>query len=450
MPTIRFNSSTGSDTTASGSAGAITANGTNASYSGNTVTLDGSPDLSGFDADEDVLWLQTSTGRQFFDLSGADNSAKTVTTVDAPAGTSSGLTWGIGGKRATFNNTQSRFAFSGLKDGWIIETETKQTISATLQCNFGGYTAAIRGSTEYIEIENTANSAHFSGSGGHAAAITFEKLKFTNSNGSKNNAFAIFGQLQDMRVRAFNCIIGDATKPMGGVCSTAGGILLEDCLIQYCVSTIGAVHRSSGNAQFDIVGCYFNGNVIDISHNGTVRITVRDSIFRGASTRSIDIASTIDIVNSTIHGSAGDGIRFSGTQAAYHIIATNCNFTGNGGYGINITSPISNAGDDYRYRVSYCNFGTGASANTSGAVNGLSLNDTNLTVDPQYTDAANGDFSVGVNLKAKGFPDATRMLGANQSATRSYIDIGAAQREEPTGGGGGNTYSRGRLVNAGA
>ena len=129
MPTIRFNTSTGSDTNASGSNGSISVNGTSASFSGSVVTLDGSPDLSGFDADEDVLWLQTSTGRQFFDLSSVDDTAKTVTCVDAPAGTASGLTWGIGGKRATLEDINSRLLFSDdAKAGWTAELEDDQTI----------------------------------------------------------------------------------------------------------------------------------------------------------------------------------------------------------------------------------------------------------------------------------------------------------------------------------
>lgn len=64
-----------------------------------------------------------------------------------------------------------------------------------------------------------------------------------------------------------------------------------------------------------------------------------------------------------------------------------------------------------------------------GSVVDLTANDT--TADPQFTNAAGLDFSVGTNAKAKGWP--TTFLGTN---TTSYVDTGAVQREEPTGGGG--------------
>ena len=53
------------------------------------------------------------------------------------------------------------------------------------------------------------------------------------------------------------------------------------------------------------------------------------------------------------------------------------------------------------------------------------------TDDPGFTDADGGDFSVGVNAKAKSYP--TTFKG---SSTNTYIDSGAAQRQEAGGGGG--------------
>src|SRR5688500_18477061 len=102
--TILFNSSTGSDTAASGAGPATALTGTAASYSGSGFTLDGSPDLSGVVAGTAILYVATSTGRKFFDITSVDDGANTVTVVTAPAGTATGLTWAIGGKRATFDH----------------------------------------------------------------------------------------------------------------------------------------------------------------------------------------------------------------------------------------------------------------------------------------------------------------------------------------------------------
>ena len=54
-------------------------------------------------------------------------------------------------------------------------------------------------------------------------------------------------------------------------------------------------------------------------------------------------------------------------------------------------------------------------------------------LDPGFVDAANGDFRVGTNCKAKGFPGA--IPGAAVTCI-GYLDTGAVQRIEPTGGGG--------------
>src|SRR5688500_14311591 len=101
--TILFNSVSGSDTAASGAGPATAITGSNASYSGSVFTLDGSPDLSGVVVADSILYVDTSTGRKFFDITSIDNTAKTVTVVSAPAGTATGLTWAIGGQRATFD-----------------------------------------------------------------------------------------------------------------------------------------------------------------------------------------------------------------------------------------------------------------------------------------------------------------------------------------------------------
>jgi hypothetical protein len=62
--------------------------------------------------------------------------------------------------------------------------------------------------------------------------------------------------------------------------------------------------------------------------------------------------------------------------------------------------------------------------NTTNRTNiAVGANDTAL--DPQFTDAANGDFSIGTNLKGLGYPSLV-------SSTPSFVDIGMAQREEPS------------------
>lgn len=64
------------------------------------------------------------------------------------------------------------------------------------------------------------------------------------------------------------------------------------------------------------------------------------------------------------------------------------------------------------------------SGNTTDTVN-VTKGDTDLALDPQFVDAANGNFNIGTNLRGKGFP--TTFPG---SSTYSAIDIGACQSRE--------------------
>jgi len=53
-----------------------------------------------------------------------------------------------------------------------------------------------------------------------------------------------------------------------------------------------------------------------------------------------------------------------------------------------------------------------------------------LALDPQFTNAPGGDFSIGANLKAGGFPGAF-----DGGLSTGYLDMGAVQRQEPAAGG---------------
>src|SRR3954470_959504 len=101
LPTIAINSGTGSDTAASGAGPATALSGTGAATAASTTVtlLTDNPDLSGVATDGSaVIWVGSSSGRQFAKITGVNNTAgvKTVTVSDAFANTESGKNWGIG------------------------------------------------------------------------------------------------------------------------------------------------------------------------------------------------------------------------------------------------------------------------------------------------------------------------------------------------------------------
>jgi hypothetical protein len=138
-------------------------------------------------------------------------------------------------------------------------------------------------------------------------------------------------------------------------------------------------------------------------------------------------AMPVSVVDCTIHGNA-NGITFTNVTTISATIM-NCNITGNSAAGINaapgqINQPLST--------VDYNNFGSGATAN-GAAYKNITAGAHDLAVDPGYVNAGANNFTVGVAVQAKGFPDSARNIGANQSATVNYGDIGAAQHKA-TGG----------------
>lgn len=127
------------------------------------------------------------------------------------------------------------------------------------------------------------------------------------------------------------------------------------------------------------------------------------------------------IINCTINANTGastDGI--TGTTPSAGNMVYNSIISNNGRYGVNFTDGDSVIADFNDY---YGN-GTAARNNFPTGANDLAL-------DPGFTNAAGGDFSIGTNLKALGSP------GTFPGETSvGYLDIGAVQRQEPTGGSG--------------
>jgi len=444
MPTIVFNNSTGSDTTASGS-GATNLSGTSASFSGSVVTLDGSPDLSGVLTDSsEVFWLQTDSGRQFFTISGADDGLDQLTLDDAPAGTSTGLTWGYGGKRSTIDNASSRLAFTEMKDDWVIEIEhtgTDYTLSGTalnITAATTSDTVTIRGTgaTRPTITQTAAATALDLITRSFSCFIDF--LKIENSHASNGGGIDFS---QAMSLFLTDCVIGDATNQLStGIFNSYGSterLDIVDCEVGNCTSTGVSMQRGCR-----IFGSWIHdngGHGIFVGANGGEQLFIFDSIVANNTVDGISLntqGGRLWVMNCTIDGNTGDGIDVTqGSSRAVPILINNI-ISNNGGYGFN----SDNAG-----------FAQGLVdgnlwyTNTSGDVLNLTKGDNDISgSDPDFTDAASDDYSLSATSpgKAMGFPISTRMIGADQSATTSYKDTGAAQREEA---GGGSS----RLINGG-
>lgn len=128
----------------------------------------------------------------------------------------------------------------------------------------------------------------------------------------------------------------------------------------------------------------------------------------------------INCVANANTGASSDGV-LVGTAIMPGLLM-NCILSNNGRDGARATDGDSMECDYNNY---YNNSGTARTNVPTGAHD--------LALDPQFTNAGAGDFSIGTNLKAQGWPGAFP-----GGLSTGYMDIGAVQRQEAASGGSGS------------
>ena len=420
---ILFNSSTGSDTTASG-LGSANVYGSGASTTGSSAVVTGI-DTTGVSSG-DLLWVQSSSGRQFSIIATVDSSTQ-VTCDDVFANTESGRTWAIGGKRASFDNADSRKAFQDcVSKGWEFETETNQTVNTVVSVGGGAVDnrTIVKGSTGSEVITQTANTYTF-GFGDYYASpsldgsyITFENLQFENTSSSKSSAYCFrvsgdYGRLHRIKLTS------QSNNHQGLLLREAGhnNFSFEKCVIQYCISD-GINMNRFNLATFD--SCYIaNNGGYGIYSNRDIPL-IRSSVIANNTSDGVYV-NACNHVNNIFYANGGSGIR-----SFYITPVIGCIFYSNSGYGIQYTvgqpqlSLSSNA------------FG----ANSLGATsipNPYETNTITLTSDP-FVSASTGDFRI--NADAGG----GALLRASNYALNTDTSIYPFRQyvSDPFGSGGGN------------
>jgi len=433
---ILFNNSSGSDTAASGLGPATALTGSGASTDGTAVVTGIS--TTGASAG-DLLWVQTASGRQFAIIASVDSG--TQVTCDDTFALGSGQTWAIGGKRQTIGNANSALMFQDAEDDWTIELEDNQTISSAITWSGGtndniGF--RLIGSSGSIKtVTQTGAAAHFSLS---SSSSQMENLKFLNSNGSPG--YVVSGASGATIAIFIDCVAGEGSggnNPLGFGTRTSGGLAVSarNCVADYCG---GDGFGTASNRNFTTcynckaIGCTGHGfaargdgdliciNCIADSNGG-------DGFYVGATTTGGGI-----IVNCVSRNNTGDGVSLD--DSGRFTIILNSHFTENGAYGAE--SRAATIRNDAI--VDGCNFGTGATANTSGDVSGFTKGANCTNTDPAYNNTATGDYTPASSFFTAGVP-------------QYIIDTASVASNQPVGvvggsGGGGATGSS-RLVNGG-
>lgn len=436
FPTITFSTTSGSDTAASGSGGtAVSGTGASTVAQSSSVVLSADlPDLSGVATDGSAaLWVDSTSGRQFSKIVGVDDVTDTITTENFYSNTEGSRNWGIGGKRLSLNNNDSRTLVGtvGASSGWIIVFESSQTLTSSLTISPSEITIMGSDRNNHAIVEQTANAPVWTIAG---VRVVLKNLQFVHSNATKTSAFVSINAHQTF---FDNCIFGDATKPLNTAVSRGSGTNVVDlfnCEIKNTTTSGILINAASQHVlrgrNLYIHDCTSHG--VSVTLGGTwTSSSIYGSIITANGGDGVNISNSgiqhqLDLERNTIYNNVDDGIDASAASVT-GLVAINNTITDNGGYGFNGNTFISTA----VLVVNYNNYGTGTSSNTLGAYNNLTAGTNDLAVDPQFTNAAGNDYSIGTNLKAKAYPvGGTHYIGAGKTTTYTYQDIGAAQRQE--------------------
>lgn len=450
FPVILIDSATGSDSAASGAGPSTALTGTAATTdgAGTLVTLDGSPDLTGVATDgSHVIWLDHNNARTFGKITAKDNGAKTVTVADAFDAGLSGKSWAIGGRRASFGNAATRrlieaggFVVGDLLPGWAVEFasgHTEAVSGPSLFRVFGNYTdgpitfrGADGGTRPVLEFPDDAYGFSF---GSSSTGVIFKFLEM-RSTGTKTAVPAV--QCGNIEGGVFDdvWVTDDGSNPWAvGFGTIFRTVTFNRCVASGCAGDGFQLYDDTGGG-FKFLHCFAVNNGGHGFNLGKAAQTF-GGVFIGCisgnnagdgflwgDARVDGLSWSLTFVSNTAYGNGGNGLTIvtdlAGPGAALPLIVNNI-FANNGGYGVEFEG-AGVAAEVHLAVISNNDF----FSNTSGKyLPAIANSFEEQTLDPQFVNAAANDFRIGDNLKALGAP--TSPFG--DSATQSYVDIGAVQ-----------------------
>jgi len=235
----------------------------------------------------------------------------------------------------------------------------------------------------------------------------YKHLRVTRSGGS---GIGFTGEdCQLVNVRSFN------NASHGIVMSSGNKFYAFNC--EADTNTGNGFNLNSGNSV--LVGCNPHDNTISGIRNADSELALAFNIVEANASIGIEGASDINMfLANTVDGNTGassDGF-FMTTPSGGFVL--NNIFSNNGRYGFNATDADVLIPDFNNYFN-----------NATAARNNVPVGPNDVALDPEFTNRAAGDFSIGTNLRALGFPGVFP-----GGLSTGFLDIGAVQREEAAGG----------------
>lgn len=395
-----------------------------ASVSSTTVTFTGSPDLSMVPTDGSAtIYIAgaTNTNQNVFRITAVDNTAKTVTVDTAPTGSLTNVNWAIGGRQILPNTSLE----GAVKAGWIVQVNNSLAAVAStyFTCRNAGNSTngiiTIRGKTGGRPTLNTTNTANVITANNQAG------WRITNltidQDGASGNAMSIY-----------TAWVVDNCRIIDGGADGINHVANSQCFIINCeITGVGGAGVNTLNNNSVLIGNYIH----DVGTYGftcnqanpvcVLLFNVFDTCGLQAiylSSASVSFAVGPVIFGNTIYGCGNSGYEVGDVDAVgvlmNNIFAENGNASGE----YNIDMPSGMAWTGYHANNIFFHSGGGGGAN----LNNFTADASDLTSDPQFANAAGGDFTIALTSPAKGagFPG---VLGINGGT--GYLDIGALQRQ---------------------
>jgi len=311
---ILFHSSAGSDTQSSGLGPSTAVYGAGASTTAASAVVTGI-DTTGVSVG-DLLWVQSSSDRQFSIIASVDSSTQ-VTCDDVFANTESSRTWAVGGKRATFDNADSRRLFrEDAATNFLLETETDQTLTSSINrgpygtvfpfimlrgsgdtlktiTTTGNFSALIQAQSNGMVVYNlkfvgSAGNTSYGFTGGIASII---KCQFGDKGASTNFRSAVASSVYAGNVQIRESVMyGQGASVTGGygLHSTyyaARGVMAYNCFIEDFY--YGAYSNTN---PFQMTNCIVSNATIGMKGD-RYSITPSNCIFHSISSHAIELNS---------------------------------------------------------------------------------------------------------------------------------------------------------------
>ena len=427
FPTIYVDTGGAATNSGSSDSNAASLAGSAATVTGSVVFLDGTPNLSAVDTGGGAtihLNDATNSNQKIFQITAVSDTGDNVTVATAPTGITSSA-WAIGGRFVWTNSSLE----GALAAGWDVQfnnSPANHSGSAFLTCRASGDDASgkitVRGDTGVARPVITVTDDNNIINGNSQTDWLIENLELTCTSAGtsdaingENNAEGWF--LRDVKVTDAP---DDAIR-----FSTSDSFYIENC-------EVGAVGGTGFDLAADCVvfGCYahdcgndgflHDGSSTDIHFIFCISDNVGGDAFDSASTTVTNSDHLLVMLNCIAYspGDAGLEIGDVGSQCVVY----NCVFMDCPDVGIDYAGGEPHGSFVIRGNNIFHN-------NTSGDIRNGTLNSTEITQDPLFNDAANGDFSLATSSPARqaGWPGA---LPGGLST--GYLDIGSVQAQEPT------------------